>query len=265
MKKYIITCALLCIVILSSAFLSNNSMQSYEEPGKPASDVFKMMEIVYLWELLSADYAPSKERDGTWLLEGFRSKYAMAKKYASLELLEAAFGCPVFIRGPHTEGFNFSSETSFGYYNPEFITRLDKAFDKGMENSLFAAALQKLYEKEFRDMGMIYDDAYLYMNSGDESSIDMDSLKKAYLLAISSPDGTTEGSMDHVFNKEKIMKEMKSVNISDGDDERQRQTRYNDYDALTAPAFWLRRSIDGTDKQIHDLMRKIRGQMAMRE
>ena len=76
--------------------------------------VFKIMEVTYLWDLLAMNYEPNRERDDTWLDVGLRSKYAMAKNYASLSILEETFDEDVFLRGPHQGDMDFNSTTSFG-------------------------------------------------------------------------------------------------------------------------------------------------------
>jgi len=244
MKRVILGAVCACSIILFTSATSNY-------PSKFLSDhdpaVFKLMEVVYLWDLLKEGYEPDRESDATWLYEGFRSKYAIAKKYASLEMLETAFGVPVFNRGPHGKDMDFNSKTAFGYYNPEFISRLHDALKIAFNIPVFKSAAQKFYRANLKDMAHIYHDTYEYLHS--DFSNDMDKYRADYLQSISTPEGTSEGSMQGTFDNFDIRKFDASLNSKS-----EKEQSFNYYDSATAAPFWVRRSIDKTDRKIFDLL-----------
>ncbi len=266
MKSFTLTCSSICLLLLTSAFICTPQQKSIATKTTAATgtemetktetttatavtSVFKIMEVTYLWELLKQGYQPNRERDATWLEVGFRAKYAKAKNYISLEILEAVFGVPVFIKGPHKDQMNFNSTTSFGYYNPEFITKVKLSVDEIFENPVFKAAAKKVYHENFRSMALTYLDAHRYLNDSPEY---LKELKTKYLQEIAQPGGTTNGSLQETFRDYADHGE-----FADAAEQRAYETLNPNadwYEAVTAPAFWLRRSIDGTDGQIENLL-----------
>ena len=88
MRSILLFAATACGLILMTAFTTTNSTQTVNfQPIEPT--VYKIMEVTNLWDLLKSNYEPNRERDATWLNVGLRSKYAMAKDYASFEVIEA--------------------------------------------------------------------------------------------------------------------------------------------------------------------------------
>ena len=217
---------------------------SVQDSGKVDSNVYKLMEAVYLWELLDADYEPIRERDDTWLDVGFRSKYGMAKKYASIQMIETAFGVPVFTKGPHSNGMNFNTNKSFGHYNPKFISKVGNTFNKAMKNPLFRRAARKVYKQYFASMAKTYKESYLYLQSKPDY---LAGLQKQYNGMLSSPNGVNNMTIQEEFRDfaEKLERE-KGADV---------------YEAFTAPAFWLRRSIDGTGPEIYKLLETMMARM----
>ena len=214
--------------------------------------VYKLMEIGFMWDFLSQDYEPVMERDDTWLTSGFRSKYATAKKYASLEIIETAFGIPVFVRGPHNGDMNFNSKTSFGYYNPAFISELKSAIEIALKNTVFKRVIKQTYQQYFKGMALTYKDAYHFLNDDAEK---LAALKTRYLLDLANPQGTTNGSLQEEF------RDYADNGYVAGGVNRKKQKLKNPnsdwYEEVTAPSFWLRRSIDGTSRQIYELLEMI--------
>ena len=87
-------------------------------------------------------------------------------------------------------------------------------------------------------MALTYKDAYLYVN---EKPKRLKAMGGTYLQQLQQKGGTTEGSMQEIFRA--------YADSQDGDSDW--------YEAVTAPAFWVRRSLDGTDKQIYELLNLI--------
>ncbi len=233
MKKWTILFACLSLLITASGFrAAQKILKAQQTPG-----AYKVMEVVTLWKLLSYDYQPNRDTDGTWLMEGFRSKYAMAKKYVSPDILAATYGTPVFLEGPHKEDMDFNSTTSFGHYNPAFISKVTADVKTVLANPFFRGLIKETYPN-FEGMAKTYKNAYLYIN---EKPKRLKGIRKSYLRQLRQKSGTTEGSMQETFRA-----------YADSQDEES-----DWYEAVTAPSFWVRRSIDGTDKQIYELLNLI--------
>jgi len=121
-----------CLFITTAFTAIESTTSQNHQRTEPA--IYKIMEVTSLWDLLKSNYEPIRDRDDTWLDVGLRSKYAMAKDYASIEIVEAAFGQPIFLRGPHDGDLDFNSTTSFGYYNPSFVRSVYKSVEATLAN-----------------------------------------------------------------------------------------------------------------------------------
>lgn len=234
MKRSFIICISMLLLLMGTAFMSNTQ----QENANTDPSVYKLMEVIFLWDLLADGFEPNRSMDGTWLNVGFRSKYAMAKRYASIEMVEAAFGVPVFLRGPHKDGdMDFNSTTSFGYYNPQFIAKLHKSVQTVLLNRVFKKAAKRVYDKHLASMAQTYHHAYQYLN---KDFAYCEKLQARYLAQVASPNGTERGSLQEEFR--------------DYAEALEKSQQADVYEAFTAPAFWLRRSIDGTDSQLYELL-----------
>lgn len=234
MKQILFIPISLLFLLIASAF-TQKQQQTNTEPA-----VYKLMEVTFLWDLLSEGYEPNRERDDTWLDVGFRSKYAMAKKYASLEMLQKAFDEPVFVIGPHGKDMNFNDKTSFGHYNTRFITKLEASIQTALQNPLFRKTTKKVYDEYLVSMAHTYRHAYVYLNKDAKR---LKKLKKKYIAMMDSPEGTTDGSLQEEFR--------------DFAEALEQNEQADVYEGFTAPAFWLRRSIDGTAEQFFAMLEMV--------
>lgn len=237
-KSFLLTSGVVTLLLISAFTINPSQRNKTTERIEPT--MFKLMEVAYLWELLEDTYDPDRDRDDTWLDVGFRSKYAMAKNYASIGMIEEVFGTKVFIRGPHGDDMDFNSNTSFGYYNPEFIAQLHTIIEATLANPTYKVIAQNLYQQHLKGMAHAYHKGYKYLHSKEGN---LPYLKTEYLMGITSPKGIDTGSFQEAFRGF-----AEGIEKSDGLDV---------YEGFTAPAFWLRRSIDGTDKQLFDLLEMV--------
>lgn len=230
----IFTC--LSILLIFSAFTSSDKQTT--SPITPGA--YKIIEVAYLWDLVNNGYEPNQETDGTWLETGLRSKYAVAKNYASLEILETTFGTKVFLRGPHQDGIDYNSTTSFGYYNPDFIAQVKSSIEEALSNPIYKKAIANVYRNYLQNMAQTYMEAYRHINRDQKLLAEF---KTQYIMDMARPEGTMDGSFQETFRPfaESLEKE-KGADI---------------YEAFTAPAFWIRRSIDGTGPAIFQLLEMV--------
>lgn len=202
--------------------------------------ISKLLELTHQWKSLSKTYQPNHETDATWLNTGIRGKYAMAKKYASLKILESTFGTQVFLTGPHTNDLNFHSTTSFGHYNPAFINQLKESFKQALANPNYKRSMSAVYRSHLQRMANTYIDAYQHLNN--DTKI-LESLKSKYTEEMTRPEGTLEGSFQETFRS--YAEDLEKKNGADI------------YEAFTAPAFWLRRTMDGTASSWFELLKMV--------
>lgn len=245
MKRFLFVFFSIFLLIIATSFVTIEQRNNQ----KTDPSVYKLMEVISLWDLLKHEYEPDRDRDATWLDVGFRSKYAMAKKYASLATLETVFGTSVFIRGPHQGEMNFNSTTSFGYYNSDFLDKLQTSITTALKNPLFNKMAKQAYHKHFKSMALSYQNAYYYLNADPES---VKELSTTYLQQLNKPAGISSGSFRETFRGYADHKHFST------DAEREAYEAKNPnadwYEEVIAPAFWLRRSIDGTAEQLIDLL-----------
>lgn len=235
--KQTVTLIFSFIALLTISAFTTQQSTTYDDadPG-----VYKIMEVAYLWDLLKEGYEPNRETDGTWLTTGVRSKYAMARKYASIELLETAYGTKVFLRGPHNDDLDLNSTTSFGYYNPDFIAKVTTSVEQVLSNPVYKKAASYVYQTHLKSMVQTYMEAYRYVNR-DQTTLHK--YKSQYIMDLAQPEGTMEGAFQETFRPfaEQLERD-KGADI---------------YEAFTAPPFWLRRSIDGTGPSIFRLIEMV--------
>ncbi|GEM_PF-1242686 len=220
------------LFMLALVFFTATAFTSLTKTTDTQTDptVFKLMQVTSLWDLLKDGYEPDRDRDGTWLTEGMRSKYALAKKYAALTMLETAFGKKVFLSGPHNGEMDYLSDTEFGHYNPDFIADFRWAWETAIQNPAFKEVLKKVYYEDFQGMATTYFDAYHFINQNPQF---LKGLQDKYESSLNSGGGVYIRRFTDDF-----------ANL---------QTYYNSSEASTAPAFWLRRSLDGTALQLLEL------------
>jgi len=225
-------------LFLLTAFttISTTSFKS-QQHTKVEPLVYKIMEVTYLWDLLYSSHEVNRETDDTWLDVGLRHKYAIAKKYISLELLEELTGTKVYNRGPHGSTLDFNSSYSFGYYNPMFLQTLRENIATALENPTFKTVASKAFIQHFDGAANTYRNAYLYLQANPQ---EMQHIRRNYLEMIAQPQGTTEGSLQEVFRGYS--------------DDAVKKNKEDWYESVTAPSFWVRRSIDGTDEQLFDIL-----------
>lgn len=233
MKKHFFLLFLLPVLMAATTFDSNK----ISEIGNSDPAIYKLMEVAYLWDFLTQNYEPSRELDATWLDVGLRAKYGAAKNYASLKMVEAAFGVPVFLRGPHSEELDLENKTSFGYYNPVFISQLGATVEAALRNPIYKSVLKNVYQNHLKGMASTYRRAYNHIENNPTRKKE---LQSQYLFLLAQPEGTSEGSLQESFR-----------NYAG-------QSPNSDwYEEVTAPAFWLRRSLDGTGDAWYDILDRL--------
>ena len=169
----------------------------------------------------------------TWLPNrGLRGLYGHLRKEVSYKSLEKLSGMKIFVKGPHTEGkLNLESE-GFGHYNPNFPKWLRQHAIPGRKGKAMAILLQPVYDHSFRQLARTYFLAHQHVHSNPKQ---FEVTKRAYKMRIKNRNSPGE-----------FLQEAFRVFANKMDN-----SGYDWYEANTAPGFWVRRSIDGTDNEFH--------------
>lgn len=194
------------------------------------------------YEQLKEVTPKTKEVMDSWLPNlGVRSKYAILKSIAGMDILESATGIKVFREGPHQGQINYYSNT-MGYYNPEFLNEVNRTLKTLFEDPEFKEDAKVLYERHFQKLLKTYYAAYqnLHLKFGSPSG-ELTRLKEDYL------EKTGSDNLPGEFLQEYFRR------ISD----RMKGQGFDWYESDTALGFWLRRNIDGTDIQFLDLLKMV--------
>lgn len=158
---------------------------------------------------------------------GMRNFYCHLLSRISWSELQQLAPMPVFLKGPHTkERLNLKSRTAFGYYNPEFVRWLGAAFLPAASDESFRAATQPIYDRYVRPLARVFFAAHRKLHADPEF---LEREKRALLAAIAK-------------HRVEEMPYEKYYDYTGGE--------YDGNVSKTAVAFWIRRSIDGTDGEM---------------
>lgn len=218
----------------------------------------------------------------TFLESGFRYLYCRVRSVVSFEKVQSIAGISIFRKGgPHDQGLNLSDSFQFGHYNPEFLTWLDEyLIPQGMNDSRFNMLSRRVYKTHigpiaralYHSHQILFADAVAYADFEQRFQI----VKIAYLQKLASNE-TNESRFNEpdipvafsdVKNRYQTALEQRIPMGAGTEDHLQEKFRWlsdylatdkNDdiYLANTAGGFWVRRSIDGTEARIFQLLTKL--------
>ena len=229
----------------------------------------------------NADGGLINQSDGydcrTYLDEGFRYLYCRVRSIVSIEKVQSIAGISIFRPGgPHDKGLNLDDAHQFGHYNPEFLAWLnDYIIPQGMDNARFnmvsrlvyknyigpvARALYHSHKILFADT--VADQAFEqrynavkidYTNNPSNREIrfegepvPFEQIKSGYQTALEQGKPLGSGTEEDLQEKFRWLSDYLATDKND-----------DWYLANTAGGFWVRRSIDGTEAQIFQLLTKL--------
>jgi hypothetical protein len=208
--------------------------------------------VIQNWSSTENTYPePNKENDGTWLNVGVRYKYAVMKNYLSIEMLESISGDKVFLStGAHVNGLDFNNASDFGHYNPKFISTVHESLISFLMNDDTKEFTKGVYDNHLQMTARNYYLAYQFVNSEDVITWQNQEWTKQDIITVYQAILTGEiqkyGTGADFLNE--IYRAYADVMSNDG---------YDWYEADTAPGFWIRRSIDGTDDDFIGLLNAV--------
>jgi hypothetical protein len=183
---------------------------------------------------------------------GIRGRYFVAKSALGKKMVEEIVGENAFLSGPHADEIDYSSATSFGHYNPEFLKKLHQKLSATFDNPIFVKGFQSFYEEHLK---MYLQTHYYSYNIGTSSP----EIEKAYLAIIEEEaakerKGYSEASFylaEAFLGIPGLPAELYKGGTSyiDGG------TNYDQYERYISYGFWVRRSIDGTSDEFYELLK----------
>ncbi|MEM7670486.1 MAG: hypothetical protein AAF317_15335, partial [Pseudomonadota bacterium] len=219
------------------------------------------------------------QRDGfdckTWLESGFRSLYCSVRNIVGFKKLEALSGIPIFLEGsPHTDELNFTDTGNFGRYNPEFLAWVDKyLFPEDLDGPHLAETARMVYDNKIGPVvrALYNSHQILFAEPAAYAAFEQDFEETAGIYKMSGANERRFGS--EVFTLDEVIADYQdelatgAVTQCCQDDLGERFRWLADYLATardddwylanTAGGFWVRRTIDGTQGQIYQLLVKI--------
>ncbi len=229
MFKFLIS--LLLILVISSQIITVNPVYS-------ATNNQNLNQIKKTWKNLDKLFQQKYEYcqvEKTWLTDiGFRGLYCHIKSQLSYKKLQKIAKLQIFdvTQSPHTKSYlDLQSNIKFGHYNPQFVHWLNnKAIRSLTDDPLLIASTQFIYNKHIREQARIFYITYQILQQDTEL---LASEKEAYLTHLKNQ------TLPELYLQERFR------TFSD----KLEKKGYNWYIANVAPGFWVRRSIDGTDKE----------------
>lgn len=241
-KSTILTCLILF------AFFSKDCKLIQEKSPKPPLSAFLEL-VVYGWMELPKtknfcpefDYFPEG---------GMKSFYCHLRDLSSMGEVESYFGESIFLSGPHRPGFLIlDDKQSFGHYNPKFPIFLRDTLIPAAKDKAFLTITQPIYDQYVKRLARVFMATYRKLQSNQiyfvtervryKKLIQENRLEPYYyekFYQFMNP-YYTDDENENVGNTFKIYHEDESM---DGNV------------VKTCVAFWIRRSIDGTDTEFYE-------------
>jgi hypothetical protein len=206
-------------------------------------------EVLQNWENVAMAFDAPYKND--WITVGVRYKYNMLKDYIGIEMLEQLSGQKVFLAsGAHTNGLNLDNTNAFGHYNPQFVSTVHESLISFLMNDDAKESTQIFYNNNLQMTARSYYLAHQFVNSDEIIIWQGGEWTKADIIA--TYQGILNGSINEYGSGAdflgEIYRSFADTMEADG---------YNWYEADTAPGFWIRRSIDGTDDDFIGLLNAV--------
>ncbi len=184
---------------------------------------------------------------------GMRNFYCHAVNFIDYGRFADLVGVPVFLSGPHSrEALALDSRFSFGTYNPEFVSRLGDLLVPGDRDSAFRAATQGVYDVSIRPLARIFFITYRKLLDNPAFLVQE---KNDYIIALKKK--TLEPYYyEKYFSFVDCEYPYHGKNHSEFEGPGFNGTCDGNV-VKTCVAFWIRRSIDGTDDEFYAGLEKL--------
>jgi hypothetical protein len=211
-------------------------------------DSFKKRGLTHeLWlEISKGTYSCDGEYD--YPDSTFRYLYCQLKSIIPYSKIVKMFGKRIFVSGPHTlDTIDLSSRTSFGHYDKDFVIWLNNKIRPILRDKEFVKFSKDIYEHTYGWALRTYYTTYFLLESDKKLKR---SLIQQYIKNMSEAYHYT--GYDHEWHD--IQSSFFETKVPS-----EFQILYSDGPNAAPPAihYWLRRSIDGTDKEFVKLIENI--------
>ena len=228
----------------------------------------------------------------TWLEFGVRDLYCRIKPFVSYRKLIAISGLPIFRSGPHSDSeLNFEAGYEFGYYNPEFLKWIQENVIIDPDDYNFKQQIQSAYDNKIRvvarafyqthqilfappeefetfkkEYKSIQEEYQEMLRTGkkrerrfDSDPLEFEVIKSRYLERIQNKSVPAEGFHGAGFMLTEDCRWLADYLATKNENSYKRMDERQNYWYLAnvAGGFWVRRSIDGTEKQFFDILTKL--------
>lgn len=178
--------------------------------------------------------------DNFWLDNGVREPYQCIENTLGIKALEQMLGEKVFLKGPHKDGINLEAQKEFGHYNPSFLKKAESFLKKAKKDKELNDKIQYIYNLQLKSTLRLY---YLAYDQPTEEIIEK------YKEIVAEADPNCEGFLCEPSSYlQEIFRDFAEQKETEG---------YSVYTAFVAPGFWVRRNIDGTSAQFHNLLKQL--------
>jgi len=171
---------------------------------------------------------------------GVRALYCFARDILSYRSIETLFGEPVFLSGPHSNGYLYVQKQTFGHYNPAFVDWVKDKLVPEANDQAYIASTQPLYDKHLKNLMRAFYRTYVQFTHYPEPF-----MHERQLLS-----DITEGRREAIYMgarwQDNTMRELIGLDgYAEG---------LNWGNLSVALRFWQRRSLDGTADNFFQLM-----------
>ncbi|HBS04838.1 MAG TPA: hypothetical protein DEA96_07740 [Leptospiraceae bacterium] len=176
---------------------------------------------------------------------GMRSFYCHINEVISYEKARSIVPVAIFLDGPHAENLDLDNTGSFGHYNPEFVEMLVEYGVPGSESEDFRKATQIIYDQYVASLARIMYVTYRKFQKNPELL-----RQEGNILAYKIK---SQGKVERLYYEKYFyfMNPGFAENPDGGFEyfvDRGFAGGYDGNVVKTAAYFWIRRSLDGTDK-----------------
>jgi uncharacterized protein YecT (DUF1311 family) len=220
-----------------SASETNNQNSLSGEPNPEALKT-QLFSIANNWNELEYKADLNSDVISSWVPEsGIRGRFQIMKAKLGLSALEAIVGEQAYVSGPHSWDIALDRSDDFGRYNPSFLTELGRMLNDAYQSEEFINTLKPLYDAQLKRYLRVY---YLSFDSASDNQPAVD----GYLQAINTKSNQPSAPEPSWF----------LYSYFDGLSSELSSYGYDDYETYVVPAFWVRRTIDGTADAFHGLL-----------
>lgn len=207
---------------------------------------YEINNLIDIWSHLNDLFAINNvncETERTWLPEyGMRGFYCHLKSALDVDKIQQLVDMPIFLSGPHYDNYlNLYARFEFGHYNPKFVRWLGDNLLPKNDIPQFVNQTKYAYSNYIEPLARTY---YLVYRILKQEPLATQDKKQIYIDEMAN------------FSLSEFHTTYKYFNFASEHTELANYFR-SDYEVASAVTFWLRRMIDGTDKEFINILQQV--------